>query len=170
MKNLATLCSVLLFMAACSDNDSTLVIENLPPSISSVADMTVSANKTAAPILISVSDDSTAIADLNVSVSSSNQDLLPLAGVITEASVTGVSLTITPTAAMLGESVIVVTVSDDLGATTSREFLLTVEREVVSYSQFVREVFQEEANGLPRDLNSREFVNDAQDDSFDDVL
>ncbi|MDQ8199292.1 Ig-like domain-containing protein [Pelagicoccus enzymogenes] len=85
---------------------------NVAPTITAVQDFAVEENQTTDPISFSVSDFETASGDLTLAVSSSNPDLVDVAGVEIEGSGAEKSFRLTPSFNTAGESTITVTVSD----------------------------------------------------------
>ena len=70
----------------------------------------------------------------------------------------------------MGSAQITLTVTDEAGLADSTDFLVTVSLAQVSVSDFVRTAFQQPADAQPTPINTLEFVNDAQDDDFADLV
>ena len=77
---------------------------------------------------------------------------------------------LTPIEGVLGVSNITVTATDAQGLSASRTFAVTVEPQQLGFAAFTRDVFADDANATPRDLNSRVISADAQNDAFADLL
>ncbi len=98
------------------------------PTISDLGDQTTYEATATPPIGFSVSDAETPAADLTVSATSSDSNLVPPGGFVFGGSGTSRTLTITPAAGQTGAATITVTVHDGNGGTASDSFLLTVQR------------------------------------------
>jgi hypothetical protein len=98
---------------------------NTAPTISNVADRSISEDGTTGAIAFTVSDVETAASSLVVSASSSNAALLPVSGLVLGGSGSARTLTATPVANQNGTATITLTVGD--GALTATDtFVLTV--------------------------------------------
>jgi len=96
-----------------------LLFANQAPTISSIAPQTVSVDGSSPGIAFAVSDTTTPVQELLVSVSSSDPVLLPVGGIIQGGSGANRSLTLTPTAGRAGSCIVTVSVSDGLSSTTT---------------------------------------------------
>lgn len=98
-----------------------------PPTISSIADLSIAQGTSSSAIGFTVNDLETAAASLTVTASSSNPTLLPNTGAALALGGSGASrtITLTPTAGQSGTATVTVTVSDG-SLTASRSFVLTV--------------------------------------------
>lgn len=109
-------------------NTSFTVMVNAPPTITSVANQTISKGTSTAALTFSVGDDLTSPAALTVTAIASNTALVKPAGiVVTPPNALGVcTVTITPVAVYSGISTITLTVKDSGGLTTKTSFTVTV--------------------------------------------
>jgi len=98
---------------------------NTAPTISIIADRSINAGTSSAPLAFTVSDWETAADSLTVSCSSSNPILVPGSGIVLGGSGASRTVTVTPEANQTGTATITVTVSDGL-LSTSTSFVLTV--------------------------------------------
>jgi hypothetical protein len=98
---------------------------NQPPTISDIANQTVSQGGVAGPLAFTVGDAETAVGSLTVAGTSSNTTLVPNANIVFGGSGANRTVTVTPVAGQTGTSTITVTVSDG-SLTASDTFLLTV--------------------------------------------
>jgi hypothetical protein len=98
---------------------------NSPPVISLIPPQQVSKNQPSAPIPFTVSDSESPPAALQVTVGSSNPEVLPTAGLILEGSDDSRMLIIDPTNGRTGISIVTLSVSDGT-ATSSVSFQLTI--------------------------------------------
>lgn len=98
---------------------------NTAPSISTIADITVAVGEAIPAVSFTVGDAESAPGDLSVSGSSSNQTLLPDAGIAFGGSGANRTVALTPAAGQTGSATVTITVSDgNMSASTS--FVLTV--------------------------------------------
>jgi len=97
------------------------------PTISTIADLRVAPGAHVAPIAFIVGDVETPATSLILSVSSSNTNLLPLANVVLGGSGSNRTLTLTPMTNLVGDSVVTVTVRDNVGNVASESFSFTVD-------------------------------------------
>ncbi|MBE2215805.1 MAG: hypothetical protein IAE82_18165 [Opitutaceae bacterium] len=88
------------------------VASNSAPTLSNIADQTLSAGSSTGAISFSVSDIETAATSLVVSRSSSNTTLIPVANIVLGGSGSSRTVTITPAAGQSGTATITITVSD----------------------------------------------------------
>lgn len=98
---------------------------NTPPTVSSIANQTITAGTSTGPLAFTVSDLETAAGSLTVLSSSSNPTVVPNSGVVFGGSGSSRTVTVTPAANQTGTATINVTVSDgQLNRTMS--FVVTV--------------------------------------------
>lgn len=95
------------------------------PTITSIADQTLSLNSGTGPISFNVDDVDDPVSSLEISVASSNISLVPLSGIVLSGSEGDRSVTITPSPFLSGSSTISITVSDGTLA-TSETFVVKV--------------------------------------------
>src|SRR5437867_817024 len=98
---------------------------NTPPTISSIADLSISQNTATAPIAFTVGDAQTSAGSLVVSGASSSPALVPNANIVFGGSGANRTVTVTPALNQTGTATITVTVSDG-SLTASDSFVLTV--------------------------------------------
>ncbi|MEM9620024.1 MAG: Ig-like domain-containing protein [Pseudomonadota bacterium] len=157
-------CTVLvsLLVTACGSGGSS----NRPPVLSDIADIEISANETSAAVAVSVADRDA----VTVVAVSDNIDVVPADGIVVNGAGTEFSLLLTPAAGALGNTTITITATDPGGLTDETQFLVNVVQQQVAFENFVRDVFNNDPSGSPRDINSRTFTNDALNDDFSDLL
>ena len=97
-----------------------------PPTISSIADLTINEDTTLANIPFTIGDDQTPAGSLLLSASSSNLSLVPPANIIFGGTGSSRTVTIAPAADQFGQTIITITVTDSDGAMASDNFLMTV--------------------------------------------
>ncbi len=110
-----------------SDGNGLLDIEdpNSPPTLSALADLTLSPGAASAPLAFAVSDRETAATALITTASSSNLTLVPQSGISINGTGANRTVTITPVANKLGTALITLNVNDGY-ATGSTTFTVNV--------------------------------------------
>jgi hypothetical protein len=103
----------------------TVTAVNDQPTIADIPDQQIPAG-TSLPIPVTIGDVETAPASLVVTATSSNQTLVPNAGLVVSPGGTSRTLTLTPAANQGGAATITVTVNDGTGGLTSDTFIVTV--------------------------------------------
>ena len=104
----------------------TVTSSNDLPTISAIADQTISEDTSTGPLSFTVSDVETPAASLQLSATSSNLTLVPLNRIVFGGSGSTRTVTVTPAANQYGTSLITVTVTDGNGGSASEPFLVTV--------------------------------------------
>ncbi|MDQ3347087.1 MAG: PxKF domain-containing protein, partial [Acidobacteriota bacterium] len=97
---------------------------NAAPGLSPIGNQTISADTSAGPLAITVTDESAATVAL--SGSSSNTTLVPNSGIAFGGSGANRTVTVTPAANQTGTATITITATDASGSVVSTSFLLTV--------------------------------------------
>lgn len=97
-----------------------------PPTISDVPNQTIDEDTSTGAVGFTVGDVETPVADLNVTVASSNTALTPSGSLVLGGSGASRTLTITPAPNAFGTATITLTVTDGAGQTTTDTFVLTV--------------------------------------------
>jgi autotransporter-associated beta strand protein len=108
-------------------SDVELEVIGVPPTITGLTDQTILAGNTLGPLAFTVGDDQTPLDSLVVTVSSSNQGLLPNAVILLGGSGAARTLTAAPILGASGSTVITVTVTDSVGLPAQKAFTLTVQ-------------------------------------------
>ena len=162
-----TLLAMAVVLAAC-DGSSRRPAANTAPTISNIADQSMTANRPTDPIGFSVADDQTGA--LQISATSDNESVVPNSGISIAGSGTSRSLTVTPTPDTAGDAMISIVVTDQAGLMTGSSFLLTINPEQRSMQQFTRDEFAAGADDEPFLINAVEFDQDADTDDFADLL
>ncbi len=98
---------------------------NTAPSLSALANRSMDAGSTTAPIAFTVADLETPLGDLAVSAATSNATLLPTSGIVLGGSGANRTVSLTPVAQQVGTATVTLTVSDGL-LSASRSFVVTV--------------------------------------------
>lgn len=100
---------------------------NTPPTISAVGDIAVPSDGRVATIRFTVGDAETGPDGLSVTVSSSDDGLLPVSGFRLDGRGADRTLTLTPAAGRSGRATVTLAVTDASGLATTRSFVVTVE-------------------------------------------
>ena len=98
---------------------------NVPPTISGIADQSISANSATPALSFTIGDAETPASSLAVSGASSNPSLIPSGNIVFGGSGTSRTVTVSPAANQSGIATITLTVSDG-SASTSTSFTLVV--------------------------------------------
>ena len=155
---------VSVLIAACSSDSR----DNQPPRIDRIVDQTVSANMASLPISVSVTDE--LAGDVDVTAISSDTDVVADAGLALLGSGANRSLVVTPVQDVVGTTEITVFATDSAGLSASRSFSVQVDPEQKSIQLFTRQTFSEVADDEPDLVNAIEFLQDAENDDFADLL
>lgn len=172
LKQSAILLSALT-LGACggSGGNAPPPVANAAPQLAAIGKQTLTANGPGTPIALNLSDDRTAVGALSLSVSSSNISLVPDAGVVLGTAGALRQLTITPLPDEFGVTTISVSATDSEGLSTTRSFDVTVAPQSLSLLGFARdELGLAVDDGVPLPINAVEFVQDADEDAFDDLF
>lgn len=171
MKNCYTIIALGgLLVGGCGGSGGQGPAQNAAPTVSAIADRTVTANETVQPIEFSVDDDATDASDLSVTAMTIDQ------GVVTDDNIEIVgqssarSLLVMPIADEIGNAEISVVVTDDAGLSDAVTFMLSVNPETKAISEFTRSNFAAPEDGDPVPINAVVFEQDAEDDDFEDLL
>lgn len=164
---LLVLLLLLSTLVACSDSSRR---PNQPPTLTGVADVTVQANVPTELFTVTLGDDRTAASALDLAIETDNAELLPVGAITVTGAGADRVIAAMPAAGQLGSVTLTFTVSDAGGLRQTATALVTVDRQQVGFSEVLRGVFGDGANGAPRDLNSLSVDNDAAAGDFDDLL
>lgn len=160
--------STALALAGCGGGSSDDFLPNQAPQITILpSDQDISANAPSGDLTITATDDGGA-AQLTANAVSSDQSVIANSNLVITGSNGNFSLQITPVPDTLGTASISVTVTDAQGRATAGSFAVNVVPQPAQFTDFVRAVFSDDANAVPRDVNARAFIDDAS--AFDDLL
>lgn len=163
---IATLIGALV--AGCGGSNSAAPPGPVVPTVSAVADQNTTANGDSAPITFTVS--ASDLASLTIVASSDNQTIVPDSGLVLAGSGSSRSVTVSPVIDRLGDAFITIVATDQDGLSASASFLLTVVPQEKSVQQFTRSSFAEEPDADPTLINAVTFIQDADEDDFEDLL
>ena len=141
---------------------------NEAPSISPIAQQNTAANASSAPIAFTVNDEQLTL--LSITATSDRQQVVPDDGLALSGIGTERTITATPIFDVTGDAFITIVATDSDGLSASTSFLLVIDPEQRSMSQFARDVFATEADDDPVLINAVEFDMDADEDDFADLL
>lgn len=80
------------------------------------------------------------------------------------------TFTYTPKAQVTGSDSFTFTVSDGVNPEVTASVSITIEAQQVSFSSYTRDAFNQAPTDEPLPINGREFTQDADDSTFDDLL
>ncbi|MCI0536873.1 MAG: Ig-like domain-containing protein, partial [Verrucomicrobiales bacterium] len=103
-----------------------VIAPNTPPTISHIPDQVTNRNTPTSQIVFTIADAETPVEKLLVSVTSSNESLLPNGNIFLGSGPTGRTLILLPAPNQSGATTITVTVIDADGSSVRSQFLLTV--------------------------------------------
>lgn len=165
----ASIAVVSFLVAACDGGSSTTApAVNQAPTISVIADQSITANQASQPLNFTVADEN--VGNLSFSLMSDNGDVVAIDGLQLGGSGTSRTLTVTPVVDTTGDAFVTIVVTDSDGMSASTSFLLTINPQQKSMQQFTRDSFSENADAEPDFVNAIEFAQDADDDEFADLL
>lgn len=155
--------SIAGIVSACGGGGSST---NRAPQLGAIADQQISANVASDAIPVTVTDRGI----VRISAASDNPAVIADTGIAVSGSGADFTLVVTPVAGALGSATLTVTATDRGGLTDQTQFQVTVNQQQVSFRNFARDTFADDANDEPRDINSRTFDADALNDDFSDLL
>lgn len=161
------LLSLAVLLTAC-DNDNNRRAVNQAPSVGDVADLSISANQESAPISLALTDED--VNGLQLQVMSDRPNVIPVEGIAIEGAGSVRSIVLSPVADTLGDAFVTVIVTDSQGLSASTSFLVTLTPEQRSMTSFTRQVFDASESDEPALINAVEFLQDADDEDFSDLL
>ena len=80
------------------------------------------------------------------------------------------TFTYTPNAQVTGSDSFTFTVTDGVNPEVTATISVTIEAQQVSFSSYTRDAFNQAPTDEPLPINGREFIQDADDSTFDDLL
>lgn len=172
MSKFSVLFALLLLSGCGSDNPKMVVAVNVAPVVGAVSDQQISANEPSAAVVIHISDDNTDGGQLQLSLVSSNHDLVMDDGLALTALTNGTtSLIITAISGQIGDTMITISVTDSGGLVTSTSFNVSVVTQVLSANAFIHHVFAIDKNAQPVSLAAITLEQDLTDSAeLDDLI
>lgn len=155
-------------VVGCGGSNSAAPAGPIVPTVSALDDQSTPANGESAPIAFTVSAGD--LAGLAIVASSDNQAVVPDSGLVLAGSGASRSVTASPVIDTLGDAFITIIATDQDGLSASTSFLLTIVAQEESVQQFTRSSFAAEPDADPTLINAVTFVQDADEDDFEDLL
>jgi len=171
-----------LLLSACSGgaggksgsmNPPTTGESNTAPAITGLAaNQSVLQDGSSDPIGFQVGDAQTATAQLNVTASSSNESLMPAAGIELSGDGANRSVLLTPEPGQSGTADITLSVKDAAGMSTTRKLTLTVTAQQKSFRDFAIASLNSPPDAQPAEVAGHAWVDIEEDNptAFDGVL
>lgn len=155
-----------MLLAGCGGDSSS---PNQAPVLAAIADQAIEANEASPAINGTVSD--RRVGNTQIAATSDNPAVLADAGIVVTQNRGNFSIVLTPVADTTGVATVTVTATDRGGLTDQTIFAVNVvQQQNVSFRDYFRTAFADDPNAAPRDVNTRQFDNDAQDDDYSDLL
>jgi|GEM_PF-2143222 len=166
---LPTLMFVAVVLAGCGGSKSSH--NNIPPSISPIDTLNIPADTDTQVITLTISDDRTALEQLVIIASSSNNTLVTGEGIVLGSNATSRTLLISPEADTIGTTIVTLTLSDTDNNTVQTQFQVNVIARQTPAEGFVRDIFANDENSKPLAINGIELQQDVDDiTTFDDLI
>ena len=161
--------SLASLVAACGGGSSGApAVLDAAPDIGDIADQSIEANVSSAPIRFTVSDED--VGRVTVIASADRPELVPDEGLVLSGSGSDRTLVATPAPDVTGETTVTVTAVDAGLQSASTSFLVSVVAQQRSMQQFARDTFASGDAESPSLVNAVEFSQDADDDDFADLF
>ncbi len=162
-------CTTLIGCGGSGGGNNDVPAVNQAPTISAAANLSVDANQQTT-IDVAISDDSTAGQDLTVQAVADNPVLFPTASIIVRNGGENRSIALIPATDETGTSSIDVRVTDTDGLSASTRIDVSVVALQRQAALFSRSLAQADATDEPTLINALEFLDDAENDDFADLL
>ena len=172
-RNLALLAATTLVVAACSSSNNdraTGPAANQAPTIAAVADQSVDQDTVVGPIQISIADQETSAAELNVIVGTDSPNVFPSDGIVLSGTGATRTLTLTPREAATGVTTVAVLVTDGSNASATQTFRVTVNARPASVKAVALSTFAKGESDEPTIVNGFTFTQDADDPATFEAL
>lgn len=162
-----------LLLSACSDSSDrekvppVVLPDTVAPQITAIADASIDADSSDNNISVSVSDDVSASANIDLVAMSSDQNLVS----DVQLNFSGDTLVIVPEADSTGSVEITVQATDEAGNSSSTSFNLDIVAVDVELTELVRTIFAQPGASEPVPVNAKNIMTDGVDSTaFDDLL
>lgn len=142
------------------------------PTITGLANQTLPQDTSTPVLTFQVGDADSGAANLTVTATSSDANLIPATGLVLGGSGANRTLQITPAAEALGMATITIRVVDPGGLAAQQAIGVTVNGVFVSFKNTLIDIFGDDENAEPRSLRGFTFTQDADNDpkAFDALL
>lgn len=136
---------------------------NTAPTVSAIGDQSIGQDTSAAGLAFAIGDAETDAGSLQVTATSSDTSLLPASNVVLGGSGANRTLTLTPAESATGSATVAVTVTDPQGQSATRNFQLTVNAVLVSFTGWTTDTFAVVEDEVSRPMLGFTLNNDADD-------
>ena len=171
---IAGLSAAAILLAGCSGGGSGIPAPAGPqsPKVSAPAAVDFNQDTTSGAQLLRLEDADTAVAQLELSVASSDETLLPLRGIMVEGAGAERMLRITPAAESTGSATLTLTARDPGGLIGSTTIAVRVNPVLVAFSNLTRSTFATQDGGDAGRVSGVTVQGDVDDDpaAFDALL
>lgn len=159
-----------LLISACSDNDDDVApVDTVAPTIS-VADQEILADMLAQRIAISITDNMSVTANLQISATSTEQNVISDDDLTLTNDGNELILSVSPQRDTVGRSMIMVSATDEAQNTSSQSFNVDVLANGVSATEFINVLSETGADQDPSFINGIEIIQDIESDELFDEL
>jgi Bacterial Ig domain len=161
------LAATALVVAACGGGggygDGPGMPANTAPTVSAIGDQSIVQDTSVSGLAVAIGDAESDAGALRVTATSSDTSLLPESNVVLGGSGANRTLTLTPAESAAGSATVAVTVTDPQGQSTTRNFRLTVNAVLVSFTGWTTDTFAVAENEASRAMLGFTLNNDADD-------
>ena len=140
----------------CGLSSSITVTVNALPTISSISDQILCANVAPSPVPFVIADLETPVANIAITVSSSNPALLPVSNISFSGTTGARTMNYTTVAGIYGTSTITITIDDLNGGIANESFLVTVEEDKIVTSSGIPTLYA----GTPLIVDNQIVINE----------
>lgn len=158
-------------LSACGGGGSNTPV-NRAPQIQGLQDQSLPQDTATAPLPFQVSDADSPVADVMVSVESSDSSVIAADGIALGGSGASRTIQLTPVPEAVGNATILVRATDPVGLTSLQTFRVQVNGVFVSFRSTTNQTFAVDENDAPLSLTGITVTADADDDpvAFDALL
>lgn len=142
------------------------------PQITGLANQTLPQDTTTPLLTFQVSDADSGANAVTITATSSDESIVPAAGIVLGGSGASRTLQITPAPDVFGSATITIRAADPDGLFVQAQISVTVNGVFVSFRNTLIDIFGDDQNGEPRTLRGFTFEQDADNDptAFDALL
>ncbi|WP_280158098.1 MULTISPECIES: gliding motility-associated C-terminal domain-containing protein [Flavobacterium] len=126
--------TVVITYTYCNQSTTYTVTVNALPTISTISNQILCANRTPSPVQFVVGDLETPLANLGISVTSSNATLLPISNISFSGTTGARTMNYTTVSGEFGTSTVTITINDLNGGVTSQTFTVQVDPDKIATS------------------------------------
>lgn len=158
-----------VLLTGCGGSGNSALPANQAPTVTAPTSIVVPANGSTA-VEFEVTDDSSPIEALRLTVESDQLVLLPEDQLSIEGESNTRTLNLTPTVDEFGAAVLTLTAQDTEGLASSHRIAIEVAPEQLPLEGFVREQFMRDSGATPALVNAVVFDDDVLENALDDLL